>query len=62
MDGDTTTSVMTAIIEAMGDVLGLMDPILDAILGNEILLFCFAAGFISVGIGVFRALKSASKA
>lgn len=61
MEGGTTT-VMDAVIAAMGDVLGLSGTILDEITGNPILLFMLAAGMIPIGFMVLRQLKSTAGA
>lgn len=55
-----TTSAMDKVITAMTDVFELSGTILTQITSNEILLFCFAAGMVGIGIGTFRKLKRAA--
>lgn len=55
------TSAMDAIITASGKVLEMVGTILTTITSNEVLAFLLAAGFVSVGIGVFGKLKRVAK-
>ena len=55
MEGATTG--MDAIITAVGDVLELSGTILTTITSNPILTFCFAAGFVGIGISIVKRLK-----
>ena len=55
-----TTKAMDAVIAAMADVFELSGTVLTQITTNEILLFCFAAGMVGIGISTFRKLKRAA--
>ena len=55
MEGATTG--MDAIITAVGSVLELSGTILTTITSNPILTFCFASGFVGIGISVVKRLK-----
>ena len=52
---------MDNVVTAAGKVLELVGTILTTITGNEVLCFLLAAGFVSVGIGVFGKLKRVAK-
>lgn len=54
MEGATN---MDAIITAVGEVLELSGTILTTITSNPILTFCFATGFVGIGISVVKRLK-----
>lgn len=60
MEG-TTVSAMEAVITAMSDVFELAGTVITQITSQPILLFCFAAGMVPIGIGVFRQLKGAAR-
>lgn len=57
---DATATGMDAVIAAMTDVFELSGTVLTQITTNEILLFCFAAGLVPIGISIFRKLKHAA--
>ena len=55
MEGAVTG--MDTVITAVGQVLELSGTILTTITSNSILTFCFASGFVGIGISVVRRLK-----
>ena len=57
MEG-TATGVGT-VITAAGEVLSLSGTIFDTILGNPVLVFYMAVGFVGIGVGVVKMLKRA---
>lgn len=56
MDGATGVST---VITAAGEVLSLSGTIFDTILGNPVLVFYMAVGFVGIGVGVVKMLKRA---
>lgn len=48
---------MEAITTGITAIMGVSTSVLDAILGNPVYAALFAAGFISIGIGIVRKLK-----
>lgn len=52
---------MTAIIAAMTDVWDLVGTTITQITTQPILLFLLAAGFVPIGISLFKKLKRAAK-
>lgn len=59
--GETATTAMDAVITAMGDVFELAGTVMTQVTSQPILLFCFAAGMVPIGIGVFLQLKNAAR-
>lgn len=55
MEGAVTG--MDTVITAVGQVLELSGTILTTITSNPILTFCFASGFVGIGVSVVRRLK-----
>jgi len=56
--GGSTPSGMSAVTNAMTDVLNFVGSLLDTITANPVLCFILAASFVTVGIGVFSNLKN----
>lgn len=52
---------VSSVTGAMGDVLSLVGTVISQIAGQPILLFFLAAGFIPVGIKIFKQLKGAAQ-
>lgn len=50
---------MTLVIAALENVMSITTTVLDTCTHNEILVAFLAAGFIRVGVGVFRSLRRA---
>lgn len=56
-----TTSSLSTVFDALGDVFDLATKCFDYIIENPVLGFFFAAGIVPVGIGIFASLKNAAK-
>lgn len=57
MEGAATG--VSTVITAAGEVLSLSGTIFDTILGNPVLVFYMAVGFVGIGVGVVKMLKRA---
>ena len=61
---ETTTAAaatMETVINAMGDVWSLVGTTITKITEQPILLFLLAAGFVPIGINLFKRLKRAAR-
>lgn len=58
---EATTTGMSAVTTAMGEVLDFGGTILTEITENPILLFIFAAGLLPIGFRVLKGLKRTAK-
>lgn len=55
MDG--TTTAMDAILSAASDVISFSGTCLNVMIENPVYAFCFAAGFVGIGLTLVRKLK-----
>lgn len=54
---DAAATGVDAVIESAGKVVEFSGTMLTTMLGNPIYAFLFAAGFVSIGLGIVRRLK-----
>lgn len=60
MDG-TTTTAMDSIISAASQVIEFSSTCLNTMIENPVYAFCFAAGFVGIGLGIVRKLKNTAR-
>lgn len=58
---ETAAATMETVISAMGDVWSLVGTTITKITEQPILLFLLAAGFVPIGINLFKRLKRAAR-
>lgn len=57
----TTGNSLTKVMEAVPEVIGLAGDMLDAMVGNPILVVFIAVGFVGIGLSIFRKMKGAAR-
>lgn len=60
LEATVTPTAMETVITAMSDVWDLVGTTITSITSQPILLFLLAAGFVPIGIGLFKRLKKAA--
>lgn len=57
----TTPGGMSAVMDAATELVGFAGDLFNTILGNPVLVFFVAAGFVGIGLSIVRRLKNTAK-
>ena len=61
LSGGTDASAMDKILGAVSSVMKLSGDMLIYMVDNPVYLFLLAAGFVGVGLGIFRRVRNAAR-